>query len=130
MLIIGHGIDLVDLDRIASMIERHGDRFLERVFTDGERAYADGGGRRRVERYAARFAAKEAVFKAIGTGWRSGITWRDVDVRREPSGAPSVHLSGRCREVAEERGVERWRISLSHTDRTAIASVIAIGRMR
>lgn len=130
MQIIGHGIDLVDLDRIAVMIDRHGERFLERVFTEGERAYADGGGRRRVERYAARFAAKEAVFKAIGTGWRSGITWRDVDVRREPSGAPCIQLSGRCLEVAEEHGVERWLISLSHTDRTAIASVIALGRMR
>lgn len=130
MQIIGHGIDLVDLDRIAVMIDRHGERFLERVFTEGERAYADSGGRRRVERYAARFAAKEAVFKAIGTGWRSGITWRDVDVRREPSGAPHIQLFGRCLEVAEEHGVERWLISLSHTDRAAIASVIALGRMR
>lgn len=130
MRIIGHGIDLVDLDRIASMIDRHGERFLERVFTDGERAYADAGGKRTVERYAARFAAKEAVFKAIGTGWRSGITWRDVDVVREPSGAPSVRVSGRCREIADERGVAQWLISLSHTDRTAIASVIAIGSAR
>ncbi len=130
MQLVGHGVDLVDLDRIGALIERHGQRFIDRVFTNGEIAYADAGGRRRTERFAARFAAKEAVFKALGTGWRSGITWRDVEVIREPSGAPRVRLSGRCLEIAEERGATGWIISLSHTDRTAIASVIAVSETR
>ena len=112
--VIGHGIDLVDIDRIAEMLERHGDRFTERCFTAGERAYADAGKRRRAERYAARFACKEAVLKALGTGWRDGISWTDVAVVHEPSGRPVVELSGRCRELALARGWLRWFVSLSH----------------
>lgn len=125
MTMIGHGIDLVELKRLDAMLARHDVRFTERVFTEAERAYADAGGRRRTERYAARFAAKEAVFKALGTGWRSGITWHDVEVLHAPSGAPMLRLHGRCAELARQRGIGRWLITLSHTDETAIASVIA-----
>lgn len=127
MNVIAHGIDLVETARIAEMLDEHGGRFVERCFTARERAYADDGARRRAERYAARFAAKEAVLKAIGTGWRDGISWHDVEVKRSTMGEPSIALTGRCAEVASERGIVDWRLSLSHTDLYAIASVIALG---
>lgn len=127
MRIIGHGVDLVDLERIQAMLDRHGERFVSRVFTASERAYAEAARRRRVERYAARFAAKEAVLKALGTGWRSGIAWADMEVVRHPSGLPGVRLTGRCADIARSAGVRAWHLSLSHTDRAAIASAIAVG---
>jgi holo-[acyl-carrier protein] synthase len=127
MNVIAHGIDLVETSRIAEMLSEHGGRFVERCFTQSERAYADDGARRRAERYAARFAAKEAVLKAIGTGWRDGISWQDVEVRRSPMGEPSIALTGKCAAIATELGILDWRCSLSHTDLYAIASVIALG---
>lgn len=127
MNVIAHGIDLVETARIAEMLDEHGGRFVERCFTTGERTYADHGSRRRAERYAVRFAAKEAVLKAIGTGWRDGISWQDVEVLRSPMGVPSVALTGKCAEVAASLGITDWRLSLSHTDLYAIASVIALG---
>lgn len=125
MRIIGHGIDIVENSRIAALLEAHGHLFLHRCFTPSEQAYAEAGKRRRVERYAARFAAKEAVLKAIGTGWRDGISWKDVEVLKMPSGEPRILLTGRCAEYARERGVTEWRASLSHTDHYAMASVLA-----
>lgn len=127
MRILGHGIDIVENARIAGLIDAHGERFLERCFTPAERAYADSTRRRRVERYAVRFAAKEAVLKAIGTGWRDGIGWRDVEVLRLASGEPRVLLAGEAARFAESLGVARWCTSLSHTDHYAVASVIAFG---
>ncbi len=127
MRIIGHGIDIVEINRISELLEAHGDRFLTRCFTDGERKYAETGRKRRAERYAARFACKEAVLKVIGTGWRDGISWRDIDVKREPSGQPQIAISGRCAEIANNLGIVSWHVSLSHTDKIAIASVIGCG---
>lgn len=125
MRVIAHGIDIVDNQRIARMIDAHGERFIDRCFTESEQRYADQGDRRRVERYAVRFACKEAVLKAIGTGWRSGISWCEIEVVRQPSGEPVLRLTGRCAELAAERGINCWRISLSHTDACSVASVIA-----
>jgi len=125
-MIIGHGIDLVDVARIAASVERHGQRFLDRVFTGAEQAYA-AGSKRRLEHLAARFAAKEAALKALGTGWRSGIAWTDVEVISQPSGAPMLHITGRAAEIAAERGIAAWHVSLSHTEFQAMASVIASG---
>lgn len=127
MKVVAHGIDIVEIVRIAAMFREHGDRFAERCFTQAERDYADSGKKRRIERYAARFACKEAVFKALGTGWRSGIGWRDVAVIREPTGQPRIELAGQCAELATTLGIVDWRVSLSHTDTIACASVIAIG---
>ena len=132
MRVIAHGIDIVEIARIVRMLEEHGERFLERCFTDVEQAYANAGpagasGKRCAERLAARFACKEAVFKALGTGWKSGISWRDVGVVHEPSGRPSLVLTGRCAELAAGLGIARWHVSLSHTDSMAIASVIGNG---
>jgi holo-[acyl-carrier protein] synthase len=127
MEIIGHGIDLVEIARIETMLADHGGRFTNRCFTEAERRYAESGERRRAERYAARFACKEAVLKALGTGLRDGIAWTDIDVVIEPSGRPVLKLSGRCAELAAERGIRRWDVSLSHAGGFATASAIACG---
>ena len=113
--------------RITELLDRHGERFLSRCFTEAERAYAGEGEKRRDERLAARFAAKEAVLKAIGTGWRDGIAWTDVEVVRQPSGEPTVRVTGLAQRFAEERGITGWMLSLSHTDSHAMASAIAFG---
>lgn len=123
--IIGHGIDLVEIARIVRMLDEHGDRFTCRCFTEEERAYADASPAVRGERFAARFAAKEAVLKALGTGLRDGIDWTDIEVLRDAAGAPSVRLVGRAREIADELGIQDWALSLTHAGGLAMASVIA-----
>ena len=118
----GVGIDAVDIDRLRRALVRR-PALAERLFTDAERAYAgrvsDPG-----PRLAARFAAKEAVVKALGVGI-GAVSWRDVEVVRADSGAPGVSLAGRAAALAEGRGVERWHLSLSHTDSLAVAAVVA-----
>jgi holo-[acyl-carrier protein] synthase len=123
-MIVGHGVDLVEVARLSRSVERFGDRFLERVFTQAERTYA-GDGPRRDERLAARFAAKEAVFKALGTGWAQGAGWTDIEVVREAAGKPGLALHGKAADLAREIGAARWHLSLTHTGSTAMASVIA-----
>lgn len=118
-----HGIDMVDCDRIRQAVEKHGDRFLQRVFTRAELDYCLGK-KRQTEHLAGRFAAKEAVLKLLGTGWQKGIAWTDVEVRNAPSGQPHVTLSGRCRRIAEELGLGAILISISHIETHAIASAI------
>lgn len=126
MRILGHGIDLIETTRIAAMLEKHGDRFLERVFTVPEVAHGEGR-KRRAEHLAGRFAAKEAVLKALGTGWAEGVSWRDIEVVALPSGAPALRLTGHAATLASQRGITAWHISISHTDQHAMASVIAAG---
>ena len=123
MPIIGHGIDLIEVARIAQMLERHGQRFLDRVFTPAEQAYA-ASSKRTVEHLAARFAGKEAALKAIGTGWRDGIAWTDVEIVVAPSGKPLLTLHNTAAEIAKELSIRSWTISLTHTSSHAIASVI------
>jgi len=127
---LAHGIDLVDIARIDDMLKRHPERFVDRCFTAGEREYADASPKRRVEHLAARFAAKEAALKALGTGWRSGIAWTDVEVVLLPSGQPTLRLSGEAARLAERRGLTEWRVSLTHAGGFAAASVIATGAGR
>lgn len=124
MPILGHGIDLCEVSRIGEMIAEHGDRFLERCFTPGERAYA-GERKRRDEHLAGRFAAKEAVLKALGTGWSTGIGWTDIEVVLLPSGQPTVKLAGRAAEIAASLGIASWFLSITHTSTFAAASAIA-----
>jgi holo-[acyl-carrier protein] synthase len=122
-MILGIGTDLAEVPRIRRSIERYGARFLNRVYTPAERAYAS----RKVnfaERFAARFAAKEAGMKAIGTGWHGGVTWQDFEVVNEPSGRPTLRLSGVAEKVAKRLGVARVSISLTHTVEMAFAVVI------
>src|SRR5215475_6723801 len=99
-MIVGTGIDIAEVPRIAESIERFGERFLRRVFTDQEIRYCESKANR-VERYAARFAAKEAAMKALGTGWNFGIRWRDIEVIRPPGSRPTVHFHGKAAEIAE-----------------------------
>lgn len=126
MNIIGHGIDLVVIERIADMLNKHEQRFLDRCFTPEEQAYANSSEKRKTEILAARFAAKEAVLKAIGTGWRDGIAWTDIDVTRDPSGKPGIILSGEAKKYADNLGITFWLLSLTHTDEHAMASAIAL----
>jgi holo-[acyl-carrier protein] synthase len=122
-MILGIGSDLAQVERIRKSIAQYGDRFLNRVYTERERAYASSKANS-AERYAARFAAKEAGMKAIGTGWRSGITWKDFEVVNERSGQPTLRLSGVALEISVTMGVEHISISLTHTAETAFAVVI------
>jgi len=124
--IVGHGIDLVEIARVEALIGRHGARAVERIFTPGEAAYAEASSRLRGQRFASRFAAKEAVFKALGTGWGAGIAWTEAEVVLLPSGAPTVRLHGRAAEIAAEHGITGWLVSLTHTATHAAASVIAV----
>ena len=126
MRIVGHGIDLVDTARIEHLLAEHGRRFLDRCFTAEEQAYCDANVKRRVEHLAGRFAAKEAILKVLGTGWSGGIAWTDAEVVREPSGRPTVRLHDRCAEVAAERGIDQWWLSLSHIESHAMASAIGV----
>ncbi|MEK6702686.1 MAG: holo-ACP synthase [Planctomycetota bacterium] len=127
MTIIGHGVDIIEVPRIAEMIQSHGEAFWARVFTPAERAYCEASRKRSHEHAAARFAAKEAVLKCLGTGWRNGIAWTDVEVANEPSGRPLIRISGEAAKVAASMGITGWSVSLSHTDKHAVASVIATG---
>jgi holo-[acyl-carrier protein] synthase len=122
-LIIGSGIDLAEVPRIRSSVERYGDKFLQRVYTDLERAYVERKANK-YERYAARFAAKEAGMKALGTGWRRGVTWHDFEVANLPSGRPTLRLHGRAKEIAEELGVKNISLSLTHTRENGMAFVV------
>jgi holo-[acyl-carrier protein] synthase len=122
-MIVGTGVDITEVARVRQAIERFGARFLRRVFTPAEIEYC-ASKRNNVERLAARFAAKEAALKALGTGLRHGITWRDVEVRRQPGGRPTVAFSGVAAEFAARLGVKHIALSLSHTAEQAIAMVI------
>lgn len=126
MRILGHGVDLVRVDRIDEMLRDHAERFLERCFTQAEQDYCLGR-KRQAEHLAARFAAKEAVLKALGKGVADGITWTDVEVVRSAEGAPSVVLHGRALEIARGMGIASVLLSLTHTDDHALASAIAVG---
>jgi len=122
-MIVGTGIDIAEVPRIRQSIERFGDRFLQRIYTGGEIRYCDSKANR-VERYAARFAAKEAAMKALGTGWSHGVRWRDCEVTRLPGGRPTITFHGKAAEVAAKLGVRNATLSLSHTAELAIAQVI------
>jgi holo-[acyl-carrier protein] synthase len=127
MSIVGHGIDFVETQRIGQMLQEHGQRFLDRCFTPAEQAYCAAHPKRRIEHLAGRFAAKEAVLKALGTGWRGGIAWTDVEVLRHESGQPYVALTGECLRIAHRMGVVKWQLSITHVTTHAAASAIAIG---
>ena len=122
-MIVGTGIDIAEVPRIRQSIERFGQRFLNRIFTPGEIRYCDSKANR-FERYAARFAAKEAAMKALGTGWNYGVTWRDCEVTRLPGGRPTIAFHGKAQEFAAKLGVRNAALSLSHTEEQAIAQVI------
>ncbi len=125
MTVLAHGIDIVDVERIARVLQAHEGRFLERCFTPDERAYAMGRHEPAVH-LAARFALKEAVTKAIGTGVGQGVSWLDVELVRTPSGAPEVRLTGKAADIAQAMGITAWHVSVSHTRELASASAIGV----
>jgi holo-[acyl-carrier protein] synthase len=122
-MIVGVGTDLAEVARIREGIERFGDRFLNRIYTAGERAYCEIKANA-AERFAARFAAKEAGMKAIGTGWNFGVKWHDFEIANEPSGRPTLLLHGVARQIATKLRVANVSVSLTHTDAVAFAIVI------
>ena len=122
-MIVGLGVDIAEVGRIQASIERHGERFLRRVFTSAEIAYCERH-RNKYERYAGRFAAKEAAMKALGTGWRRGVRWVDLEVVRQKSGRPTLELRGAAKEIARDLGVKHIALSIIHTAAQAFAQVI------
>ncbi len=127
MQIVAHGIDLVDFPRIEHMLERHGDRFLNRIYTPAEQAYSRSN-RNSIEKLAGRFAAKEAILKLVGTGWRGKIAWTDIEVINDSAGKPVVNLAGEVKKIAEGLGITQISISITHTANFAIASAVALAR--
>ena len=125
-MLIGTGIDLTEIPRIRKSMERFGQRFLDRIFTAGEKAYCLRK-KNSAESFAARFAAKEAAAKALGTGISYGVTWREIEVTREPSGRPGLLFHGRAAEIAARLGVTNAALSLTHTGAVAMASVALEG---
>lgn len=121
-MLLGTGVDLVEIARIAASIDRYGDRFLRRVFTAGEIAYCQRK-RNFAESFAARFAAKEAGAKALGTGIHHGVTWTELEVRRLQGQRPTLHMQGRALHFAEAMGVRHTALSLTHTGALAMAIV-------
>ena len=122
-MIVGLGLDIAEVDRIEASIRRHGRAFVERIFTAAEIAYCEKH-RNRAERFAGRFAAKEAAMKALGTGWARGVRWVDIEVVREPGGKPTLKLSGASREIAGRLGVKNIALTITHAGNTALAMVI------
>jgi len=127
MEIVAHGIDLVDCPRIAEMVERHGGRFINRIFTKAEQAYAKST-RNEIEKLAGRFAAKEAILKLVGTGWRGKIAWTDIEVINNAMGQPEVTLTGEVKTIAEKLGISHVSVSITHTANFAIASAVALAQ--
>ena len=127
MEIVAHGIDLVDCPRIEEMIQRHGERFVNRVFTANEQAYAEAN-KNSIEKLAGRFAAKEAILKLIGTGWRGKIAWTDIEVINSSTGQPEITLSGEVKKLADKLGIKHISVSITHTANFAIASAVALAQ--
>jgi holo-[acyl-carrier protein] synthase len=125
-LIVGLGVDIAEVGRVKAAIERHGEVFLRRVYTPKEREYCERF-KNKFERYAGRFAAKEAAMKALGTGWARGVRWVDVEVVREKGGRPTMALAGEAGKVAERLGVKYIALSITHTQWQAFAQVIFEG---
>jgi holo-[acyl-carrier protein] synthase len=125
MEIVAHGIDLVDCPRIEEMVARHGERFVQRIFTAAEQAYAEAN-KNKIEKLAGRFAAKEAILKLMGTGWRGKIAWTDIEIINNSSGQPEVTLDGEVEKIADKLGIKHISISITHTANFAIASAVAL----
>jgi holo-[acyl-carrier protein] synthase len=125
-MIIGMGIDVEEVERVRGAMERQGERFLRRIFTEKERAYCEQF-KDKYERYAGRFAVKEAAMKALGTGWSRGVRWVDVEVVRQRGGRPNLALKGEAKKIADAMGVKNIAVSITHTAEQAIAQVIFEG---
>ena len=126
MNVLGIGTDIVECLRIAQMIERHGELFINRVYTPQEIRYCQSR-KQATQHFAGRWAAKEAILKALGTGWRRGISWRDIEIRNDSMGRPVVGLRGGARDIVEQRGIREMLVSISHCRSHATAYALALG---
>lgn len=126
MQVLGIGVDIVECLRIAQMIERHGERFIERVYAPVEIEYCRSR-RAATQHYAGRWAAKESVMKALGTGWVRGVNWTDIEIQNEPGGKPSVFFRGGVRDLVEALGIAEMQLTLSHCRSHAVAMALALG---
>jgi holo-[acyl-carrier protein] synthase len=124
MMVLGLGTDLIEIARVQASMDRYGEQFLRRVYTEGEIAFCQRKKRNAAESFAARFAAKEAAAKALGTGISRGVSWREIEVRRSPGERPELTLTGRAAERAQAMGVRRISLSLTHSRDVAMAVVI------
>jgi holo-[acyl-carrier protein] synthase len=122
-VIVSIGIDIIEIGRVREVLART-PRFRERVFTEAERAYCDSRSASAAQHYAARFAAKEAAFKALRTGWRDGLSWHDIEVTSDEKGAPSIQLRGHARQLFDAMGATDTHISIAHTSEHAVAQVV------
>lgn len=127
MNVLGIGADIVECLRIARMIERHGELFIDRVYTPKEIRYCQSR-KQATQHFAGRWAAKEAILKALGTGWRKGISWRDIEVVNDAMGKPVVSVRGGAREIVEQRGIRELLVTVSHCRSHATAYAMALGR--
>ena len=125
MSVVALGMDLTRVARLEQALERRGQRFLDRIFTQGEQAYCERRSAARTNHYAGRFAVKEAVMKVLGTGWRRGVRWIDIEVVREPGQAPEVRLHGASARIAADRGIVRIHVTITHD--AGIAAAVAVG---
>ena len=125
-MIVGIGLDLAEVDRIEASIAKFGERFLNRIYTEAERKYCESKPNK-FERFAGRFAAKEAAMKAIGTGWGRGVAWREFEVMRAPSGQPIIVFHGKAGEIAKALGVKKALVTITHSEKSAIAQVLLEG---
>ncbi|MFA5864011.1 MAG: holo-ACP synthase [Phycisphaerae bacterium] len=125
--IVNHGIDLVECARIRELVERYGERFLHRIFTEKELAYCLPR-RRKWEHLAGRFAAKEAILKVLGTGWRDKIAWTDMEITNDPTGMPHVTLTGESAQITRKLNIDKIILSISHTEHYATASALGLGK--
>ncbi|MGN6504504.1 MAG: holo-ACP synthase [Tepidisphaeraceae bacterium] len=123
-MIIGHGIDIVATERIRHMLDEHGQRFLDRCFTSAEQAYCAKSEKRYIEHLAGRFAVKEAILKVLGTGWRGGIQWTDMEILPNALGQPLLTLTGEAAAIAGTLGIRNWHVSISHIETHATGSAI------
>ena len=126
MSVIGIGTDIVECLRIAQMIERHGELFLGRVFTPHEIGYCSAR-KAATQHYAGRWAAKESVLKALGTGWARGVSWRDMEIRNDGDGKPRITLTGGAKEISDSMGIDEFVVSISHCRSHATAVALAFG---
>jgi holo-[acyl-carrier protein] synthase len=127
--LIGIGTDITECLRIARMIERHGELFINRVYTPAEIKYCQSR-KLATQHFTGRWAAKEAIMKALGTGWRRGISWRDIEVRNEPGGRPVVAVRGGAKDVVEQLGIREIQVSISHCRSHATAFAVAVGKKK
>lgn len=122
-MIVGIGTDVIQVQRVRNAMERYGDRFLRRIFTELEIEYCSGR-KNSALHYAGRFAAKESAFKAMGRGWGGDLGWKDIEISNEPSGAPRIHFHGKALELVQEKKVCRAYVSISHVEELATAIVV------